>query len=84
MADIFVSYARKDQERVVTIVELLESQGWSVFWDRTIPPGKSWRNYIGKALEDARCVVVLWTHHSIASKWVIQEADDALHRDIFT
>ncbi len=40
MTGIFVSYAREDQERVKPIVNELEKHGWSVFWDRKIPPGK--------------------------------------------
>lgn len=37
MADIFISYAREDLEKVRLIVRLIEAAGWSAFWDRTIP-----------------------------------------------
>jgi len=63
-------------------VDLLERENWSVFWDRTIPVGETWRSHIGRAVEQARCVVVVWSEHSITSDWVIQEADDARLRDI--
>jgi hypothetical protein len=33
MADIFVSYARAERNLVADIVNLLEAQGWSVWWD---------------------------------------------------
>jgi hypothetical protein len=82
MADVFVSYAREDQARVAPLVELLERQGWSVFWDRDIPPGETWRSHIGAALERARCVVVAWTGYSILSDWVAEEADEARARDV--
>lgn len=82
MADVFISYDRDDRERTSKLVELLEAQGWSVFWDRDIPSGESWRNYLAGALERARCVVVLWTDHSIQSDWVAEEADFARRRDI--
>ena len=82
MADVFVSYAREDRERIASLVELLESRAWSVFWDRDIPPGESWRSFIGAELERARCVVVAWSEHSIASDWVIEEADEARGRDV--
>jgi hypothetical protein len=82
MADVFVSYAREDQARVAPLVDLLERQAWSVFWDRDIPPGETWRSHIGAALEQARCVVVAWTGHSILSDWVAEEADEARARDI--
>lgn len=82
MADVFVSYAREDQARVATLVALLEGEGWSVFWDRRIPPGETWRSHIGRALEQAGCVVVAWSEHSVRSDWVIEEAEDAAARGI--
>jgi TIR domain len=82
MADLFVSYAREDQARVAALVALLEGEGRSVFWDRNIPPGGTWRSHIGRELEQARCVVVAWSEHSIRSEWVIEEAEEAKERGI--
>src|SRR5215207_4887388 len=81
-SDIFVSYAREDQARVAPMVAAFEACGWSVFWDRRIPAGQTWRSYIGRALDEARCVVVTWSEHSIRSEWVIEEADDGRERGI--
>src|SRR5918994_1276189 len=81
-ADVFFSYAREDQARVAPLVAALEAHGWAVFWDRRIPAGKTWRSHIGRALEEARCVVVAWSEHSIQSDWVIEEADEAKERGI--
>ncbi len=80
--DIFISYARKDLKRVEPIVKELQKQGWSVFWDLEIPPGETWRSYIKKRLDESRCVLVVWSHISITSKWVIAEADEADKRGI--
>jgi TIR domain len=80
--DIFFSYAREDQARVVPVVAALEARGWSVFWDRRIPAGLTWRSHIGRALDQARCVVVAWSEHSITSKWVLEEADEGMEREI--
>ncbi|MDH3550374.1 MAG: TIR domain-containing protein, partial [Gammaproteobacteria bacterium] len=82
MADIFISYAREDIETAHRLADALEAQAWSVFWDRTIPPGQSWRSYIGKALNDARCVIVLWSESSLGSEFVHEEADAAKRRDV--
>ena len=82
MSDIFISYARKDIEKAQQLAEALEAQGWSVFWDRTIPAGQSWRSYIGKALEEARCVIVAWSIASTESDWVLEEADHAKRRRV--
>ncbi len=59
--DIFISYAREDEEWVRPLAAELERRGRSVFWDRRIPAGKSWRSHIGKAVKAARCVVVVWS-----------------------
>lgn len=82
MSQIFISYAREDELRIQPLVHALESQGWSVFWDRRIPTGQTWRSYIGKALSDANCVIVAWSHHSIDSNWVSEEADEGKKRGI--
>lgn len=80
MADIFLSYAREDRDRAEMLAHALESRGWSVWWDRRIQAGHSFADVIEKALEDARCVVVLWTEHSIDSNWVQNEATEGDHR----
>ena len=82
MTDIFVSYAREDEARVKPIVELLEEKGWDVFWDRSIPPGKSFYEHIEEQLDGARCVVVIWSKHSVASDWVLAEAEEGKSRKI--
>lgn len=82
MNDIFVSYAREDRAQAELLAAALEAHGWSVFWDRLIPSGQTWRSFVGKALSDARCVVVAWSSSSIESHWVHEEADDARQRGI--
>src|SRR5262245_4919949 len=80
MTDIFVSYAREDEPFVRKLATRLEEAGWSVFFDRRIPAGETWRSYIGAALESARCVIVVWSRHSVSSDWVIEEAEYAKTR----
>ena len=76
MADIFLSYAEEDRAAARRIVGVLESQGWSVWWDRRIPTGKTWRSAIEDGIRDMRCMVVLWSSHSIGSEWVNEEAEE--------
>ncbi|MBL4662397.1 MAG: toll/interleukin-1 receptor domain-containing protein [Flavobacteriaceae bacterium] len=82
MVDLFISYSSQDRARIQPLVSALEQQGWSVFWDRHIPAGKTWRSYVGQALTDARCVLVVWSSHSIESRWVSEEADEGPKRGI--
>jgi hypothetical protein len=82
MSQVFISYAHEDLERVRDIASVLEKQGLTVFWDRQIPAGQTWRGYIGKALGDAVCVLVVWSRASVNSRWVIEEADEALKKEL--
>lgn len=71
MSDIFLSYANADLPRVQPLIAALEPHGWSVWWDRTILPGQTYDQVIDKALEEARCVLVVWSTASITSDWVV-------------
>jgi hypothetical protein len=82
MSDLFVSYASADRDRAKVVADVLAEQGWSVWWDRTIPPGKQFDEVIEQALDDAKCVVVLWSAASVASTWVKTEAAEAMRRKI--
>jgi len=82
MSDIFISYASQDRPKAQTLAEALVQQGWSVWWDRTIPPGKTFDQVIEEALEAAKCVIVLWSSQSVASHWVKTEAAEGLRRGI--
>ncbi len=76
--DVFISYAREDLRRAQVLAQALEDLGWLVFFDRTIPPGSSWRESIGRALDEATCIVVGWSQISVDSDWVIEEAEEQL------
>ena len=82
MADIFMSYAGEDRERARTLAQVLEHHGWSMWWDRKIPVGKSFHQVIEEAIDEARCVIVLWSKSSVASDWVRNEAEEGKRRNI--
>lgn len=82
MADIFLSYASQDRQRIRPLVRILEDHGWSVFWDWNIPPGKRFSDVIEQNLEAAKCVVVVWSESSVKSDWVIDEAEEGKKRRI--
>jgi hypothetical protein len=82
MPDIFLSYAREDVSVAQRLATALEDEGWSVWWDRHIPAGKTFDEVIQEKVAAARCVVVLWSKNSVDSKWVKIEAHAGSSRGI--
>jgi adenylate cyclase len=82
MADIFVSYATEDRDRIRPLVERLEREGWSVWWDRALVAGPRFDEKIEQELDAARCVLVAWSNHSVNSRWCRSEANEGLERNI--
>jgi adenylate cyclase len=80
LADIFVSYSRQDKARVQPLVNALEAEGWSIWWDPEIAPGDEFDNLITRELSEARAIIVVWTPLSVDSRWVRGEARDAADR----
>ncbi len=82
MSDVFLSYASEDRDRVETLVSALEASGLSVWWDRAIQVGSSYDDAIEEALNEARCVVTVWTERSIQSRWVKNESMVGMERGL--
>lgn len=82
MADVFVSYCRRDKARVQPLVTAIQDLGWSVWWDPAIAPGQEFDRRIDLELAQAAAVVVVWTPESVKSRWVRGEARVAAERDI--
>lgn len=80
MADIFISYSSLDRKWVHILANSLRKHGLSVWWDPEIKPGEHYREVIQDALDNASCVIVVWSKNSIKSKWVQAEAAQAMDR----
>jgi hypothetical protein len=78
-AEVFVSYARADQDLARQFCEGLASAGWAVWWDASLTPGTAYAEVIKAKILEVSAVVVLWSAASIKSHWVLDEA--ALGRD---
>jgi hypothetical protein len=78
MADVFLSFAREDQPTAARLATALEALGWSVWWDHRLLAGQDFRAEIQRKLDEARCIVVLWSNLSVQSGFVINEASEGL------
>jgi hypothetical protein len=77
MADVFISYSKADHDLALNLSALLEAEGWSVWWDKSLKSGDEYRDDIMRELAAARVVIAIWTAHSIESDWVRAEAGRA-------
>ena len=82
MRDIFLSYARADVGRAERVARTLEAHGWTVWWDPEIRVGEEWPEVLERQLDSASCILVLWTDHSVQSKYVKAEARRGYDRGV--
>ena len=61
LSQIFISYANEDMEFARRLAKAFEHEGWSVWWDKQIPPGMDYAQVIEQAVKAASCIVVLWS-----------------------
>ena len=85
MPDVFISYKAEDRRRIQPLVQALQADGYSVWWDQHIATGDDWRQTIERQLDLARCVVVAWSKHSIGPEghFVRDEASRARRRHVY-
>ncbi len=85
MSDVFVSYKAEDVRRVRPLVEALEAEGYSIWWDEQIGGGTAWRQAIEAELNAAKCVIVAWSKRSVGTEgsFVQDEAARAQQRHVY-
>jgi hypothetical protein len=81
MADVFISYSRKDRERCNAIREALVELDINVWSDVGIGAGSAFDREIERQIEVATGLLVLWSKDSVESDWVRNEARTGKVRD---
>ena len=64
----FVSYAHKDADRVLPIIEALQSAGYRIWYDAGIEAGSEWPEYIASHLKGSVCVLAFISESFVASQ----------------
>jgi TIR domain-containing protein len=78
---IFISYAREDRELIQGMIDhLAYALTLNVWTDSNIRIGTSFTHSIQKELDQAWIVIVAWTHNSVNSEFVTDEARRAHSR----
>lgn len=77
---LFLSYTRADIDAARPIISILEDAGFDVWWDGLLEGGVNYLPTTEAALENADCVVVLWSKLSVDSNWVRDEAQSGRER----
>ncbi len=79
MAQIFISYSRKDIGFARKLAGDLEKAGYEVWWDLTdLRGGDDWPRVIPAAIEASQYVIVVLSPNSAVSDWVEKEYTQAL------
>lgn len=84
--DVFISYGREDSAIMQRVDHALKDAGLTTWTDHGIHAGSpSWKVDIETAIQDARCIVVLFSPDSAESRWVRAELDyaEAQHKPIY-
>ena len=74
MSEIFISYKREEHPLARKLADALQKKGWSVWWDTNLRAGEHFDDAIEKAINDAKCVIVMWSKLSVNSRYVKDEA----------
>jgi len=77
---VFLSYAAQDEKVASLIVTALATSGVPI--SPAHPQPQPALKQVARELTSARCLVVLWSQHSVKNDLVLAEADYARTRDI--
>lgn len=82
MADVFISYARKDKARVAPLKAALDHLGVDAFFDLDgIDGGDRFPDVLDQTVKAARVVFGCWTPHALVREWVKIECAIAQSRE---
>lgn len=74
MADIFISYARLDRERVAPLKQALDGLGLNSFFDiEGLDGGDTFPDVLDREVKTAKVVLGCWTPHALQRDWVKAE-----------
>jgi hypothetical protein len=79
-AEVFVSYSHDDRAQVEPLARALRELAIETWIDTQLAPGESFPDRINAQLESCRAHIVAWSARSVASHWVLSEAERGRQR----
>lgn len=80
MAEVFISYSRKDRPVAEALAGDLTARGVDVWWDSELLGGENYRKKTADVIARAPATIVIWSRISAESEWVVGEASAARER----
>jgi hypothetical protein len=65
LIDVFISYARADEDIAKNVADTLRSEGFGVWFDSSIYAGANWNSMLMNTLSSAKAILVLWSMRSV-------------------
>lgn len=83
---IFISYAHKDSQLVLPVIEGLKKRGFHVWYDAGIQPGTEWSEVIARKIYESNCMIAFVTDNVTNSTYCPKEIGFAieLKKEILT
>lgn len=77
----FISYARKDHEKVYSILDDFVKGGLNIWYDQELKTGNEWDEEVGKRIINCELFVVFISNNSVLSRNVRNEINMAQNHD---
>jgi ATP-dependent Clp protease adapter protein ClpS len=77
MVEVFISYKSERRPAAKHLTRILAAYGFDVWFDYGLIPGENFEQKLLEKVGAAQACVVLWCRKSVASPWVLREADIA-------
>ncbi|MCR5257749.1 MAG: TIR domain-containing protein [Desulfovibrio sp.] len=75
---IFVSYAHADRDDVFECIGRLHKDGFRIWYDEGITPGKNWYGVLASKISQASCVLLFLSGNAQASQYISKEITSAI------
>jgi hypothetical protein len=74
---IFISYSRKDKDRILPVLRSLQRNGYRIWYDDGVRGGQNWRQAIYSKIQECTEFLLFCSISSMTSKYVSEEMDAA-------